>query len=193
MWRRISFAFLLTYLWIMMILVGAIVLETVMIYPNIFHDPPRSLELAEEFMTIRAPNDFFPPLGFASWVTGAGALLLHWRIPRVRYWMLASLAMIVGEGVVSMLYFWPRNTIMFVEGTEVHSAEYVIRAAQEFQSMHWTRLAFNAASAVFVFLAFLAAYRHRLGADRVGEAGTRTLPAPAQPAFRARPAVESGD
>lgn len=163
MWRqRLSFAFLLAYLWIMMILVGAIVLETFMIYPNIFHDPPRSLELAEDFMVISAPNDFFPPFGFASWVTGAAALLLNWRNRVVRYWMLASLAMIVGEGVISMLFFWPRNTIMFVEGTEVHSAQYVAEIAREFQSLHWTRLAFNVASGLFVFLAFLAAHRHRL-------------------------------
>lgn len=160
MWRqRIGYAFLLAYLWIMMILLGAIVLETFMIYPNIFHDPPRSLELAEQFMVIRAPNDFFPPFGFASWVTGAVALLLNWRTPAVRYWLLASLAMILGEGLVSMAFFWPRNTIMFVEGTEVHSAQYVVQVAREFQSLHWLRLAFNAASAAFVFVAFLASCR----------------------------------
>ena len=30
------------YLWVMLILFGSIVLETFMVYPNIFHDPPRS-------------------------------------------------------------------------------------------------------------------------------------------------------
>lgn len=161
-WRWTGYAFLLAYLWIMMILLGAIVLETFMIYPNIFHDPPRSLELAKEFLVVRAPNDFFPPLGFASWVTGALALLLNWRVRAVRHWMLASLAMILAEGLVSMAYFWPRNTIMFVEGTEMHSAQYVVEVAREFQALHWLRLAFNAACAGFVFMAFLAAQRRRL-------------------------------
>jgi hypothetical protein len=37
----------LIYLWTM-ILLGAIVLETFTVYPNVFRDPPRSLELAHE-------------------------------------------------------------------------------------------------------------------------------------------------
>ncbi len=40
--RRAAFPIVLVYLWTMMILLGAIVLETFMVYPNIFHDPPRS-------------------------------------------------------------------------------------------------------------------------------------------------------
>jgi hypothetical protein len=44
-----------------------------------------------------------------------------------------------------MAFFWPRNTIMFIEGTEVHSAAYLKQIAQEFQTLHWARLAFNAA------------------------------------------------
>jgi len=35
-----AFAVILVYMWVMMILLGAIVLETFMVYPNIFHDPP---------------------------------------------------------------------------------------------------------------------------------------------------------
>ena len=34
------------------------------------------LQRAMEFMALRGPSDFFPPLGFLSWVTGAGAVLL---------------------------------------------------------------------------------------------------------------------
>jgi hypothetical protein len=71
--QRLAFLVILAYLWVMMILLGAIVMETFMVYPNVFHDPPRSLELGLEFMSVRAPSDFFPPLGFLSWVTGAGA------------------------------------------------------------------------------------------------------------------------
>ena len=71
--QRAAFPVILVYLWTMMILLGAMVLETFMVYPNIFHDPPRSLELAMEFMAVRGPDDFFPPLGFLSWVAGAGS------------------------------------------------------------------------------------------------------------------------
>ncbi len=117
--QQIAFAVILAYLWVMMILLGSIVLETFMVYPNIFHDAPHSLETTMEFMVIRSPGDFFPTLGFLSWLTGIGALILAWRVKSARYWILGSLLMIVCEGLFSMAFFWPRNTIMFTEGAEL--------------------------------------------------------------------------
>src|SRR4028119_1805134 len=160
--QRIAFAVILTYLWVMMILLGSIVLDTLMVYPNIFYDPPRSLETALEFMVVRAPNDFFPPLGFLSWVTGIGSLILGWCVKSARYSILGSLSMIVCEGLFSMAFFWPRNTIMFIEGTEVHSAAYLEQVAREFQTLHWARLAFNAAGSALIFVGFLKFYRYRI-------------------------------
>jgi uncharacterized membrane protein len=133
-----------------------------MIYPNIFYNPPQSLETALDFMVVRAPNDFFPPLGFLSWVTGVGSLILGWRVRLARYWILGSLLMIVGEGLVSMAFFWPRNTIMFVEGTAVHSAAFLRQTAEEFVKLHWSRLAFNLAGSALIFTEFLKFYRHRI-------------------------------
>ncbi len=158
--QRIAFAFILTYLWVMMILLGSIVLETFMVYPNIFHDAPRSLETTMEFMAVTSPGNFYPPLGFLSWLTGIGALILCWRVKSARYWLLSSLIMIVCEGLVSMAFFWPRNEIMFIEGSAVHSAEVLRQTAQEFQTLHWSRLAFNAAASVSIFVGFLKFYRH---------------------------------
>ncbi|WP_231747547.1 hypothetical protein [Auraticoccus cholistanensis] len=157
---RWAFASALAYTWAMMILLGAIVLETVMIYPNIFADPPASLDLTMAFFSVTGPSDFFPPLGFASWVLGAAALVLCWRHRRVRWLLVLSLAMVVAEGVASITYFWPRNDIMFVEGSAVHSAETLVRTATEFETWHWrSRMAFNLISAVAAFLAFTAAHR----------------------------------
>lgn len=160
--RRLAFPVLTAYMWVMMVLFGAIVLETFMVYPNVFADPPQSLELAMDFLSVSGPSDFFPPLGFATWVLGAGALVLCWPVKAARWWIAFSLAMILCEGVASMLYFWPRNEIMFVEGTAVHSAEVLRQTAREFQALHWSRLAFNAAASVSIFVGFLKFYRHRL-------------------------------
>ncbi len=160
--QQIAFAVILTYLWVMMILLGAILFDTLVLYPNIFHDPPHSLETALEFMVVRGPGDFFPPLGFLSWVTGIGSLILCWRVKSARYWILGSLIMIVCEGLFSMAFFWPRNTIMFTEGTEVHSAAYIKQVAREFQTLHWSRVAFNAAGSVSIFVGFLKFYRHKI-------------------------------
>jgi hypothetical protein len=160
--QQITFAVILTYLWVMMILLGSIVLETFMIYPNIFSDPPHSFATALAFMSVRAPNDFFPPLGLLSWITGLGSLILGWRVKSARYWILGSLLMIVAEGLVSMAFFWPRNTIMFIEGTAVHSAEVLRQTAQEFQTLHWSRLLFNAVGSALIFTGFLKFYRHSI-------------------------------
>jgi hypothetical protein len=54
-----------------------------------------------------------------------------------RYWIVASVAMIVGEGLFSMAFFWPRNTLMFVEGAAMHTAEMLKQTAREFQALHW--------------------------------------------------------
>ena len=153
--QRIRFSIIVAYLWSMMILLGSIVMETFLIYPNVFHDPPKSLEVALAFMQARAPSDVFPPLGFISWVTGAGAIAAGWPTRAARYWIAASVAMIVCEGLFSMVFFWPRNTIMFVEGPAVHTAEVLTQTAREFQSFHWGRVAFNAAGAAFIFVGFL--------------------------------------
>jgi hypothetical protein len=160
--QGVAFPVILTYLWVMMMLLGAIVLETFMVYPNIFHDPPRSLETTMDFMAVSSPGEFFPPLGFISWLTGIGALILAWRVRSARYWILISLIMIVCEGLVSMAFSWPRNTIMFTEGTAVHSDAYLREVAQEFQTLHWLRLAFNAAASASIFVGFLRFYRHRI-------------------------------
>lgn len=161
--RSFAFPVVTAYLWVMMTLFGAIVLETFMIYPNVFADPPESLELTMDFLSVSGPSDFFPPFGFLSWVLGAAALVLSWRVKSVRWWIAFSLAMIVCEGVASMLFFWPRNEILFVEGLRVHSAEYLEQVAREFETWHWrSRLGFNAAAAVAAFVGFTRLYRHRL-------------------------------
>ena len=160
--QRIAFAFILAYLWVMIILLGSILFDTLVLYPNIFHDVPPSLETATEFMAVSGPGDFFPPLGILSWLTGIGSLVLNWRVKSARYWILASLIMIVCQGLISMVFFWPRNTIMFAEGTAVHSAALLQQTAQEFQTGHWVRVAFNAAASALAFVGFLKFYRCRI-------------------------------
>jgi hypothetical protein len=157
--QRIVLLIVGSYLWVMMILLGSIMLETFMVYPNIFYNPPDSFKAGLEFMKVRTPHDFYPPLGFFSWLLGAASLIAAWPIGRARRWILASLAMIVAEGLFSRAFFWPRNAIMFVEGPAVHSAAVLRQAAEEFQRMHWWRVAFNVAGSAAVFKAFLAYYR----------------------------------
>jgi hypothetical protein len=63
--------------------------------------------------------------------------------------------MMTGEGLFSILFFWPRNEIMFIEGPAVRSAAFLRDTARQSQAMHWGRVGFNAAAAAFAFAAFL--------------------------------------
>jgi len=160
--QQIAFAFVLTYLWVAMILLGAIVFDTFIVYPNVFNDVPRSLEIAMAFASARGPGDFFPPVGNLAILTGVGALILGWRVNSARYWILASVIVIVAEGLLSIAFFWPRNTILFEEGITVHSVAHLQQTAREFEVGHWLRLAMSAAAAAFSFMGFLTFYRHRI-------------------------------
>jgi hypothetical protein len=70
--------------------------------------------------------------------------------------------MIVAEGLVSILFLWPRNEVMFVEGLTVHSAEVLRQTAREFEALHWLRLGFNAVAAAAAFMGFMALHRSRI-------------------------------
>jgi hypothetical protein len=61
-----------------------------------------------------------------------------------------------------MAFFWPRNTILFIEGPAVHSADVLRQTVDEFQHLHWWRVAFNAIGSAAVFIGFLKLYRHTL-------------------------------
>jgi hypothetical protein len=52
--------------------------------------------------------------------------------------------------------------MMFIEGTAVHSPEVLRQTAAQFEQLHWLRVAFNAASAVFAFIGFVALDRWRV-------------------------------
>jgi hypothetical protein len=160
--QQIAFTFILTYLWVLMILLGGILFDTLILYPDVFYDVPRSLETAMAFMVERGPRDFFEPIGILAMLTGIASSILGWHVKSARYWILGSvIAIFVGEFLFSMAFFWPRNTIMS-EGTAVHSVTYLQRTAQEFQTGHWLRVAMSAAASACSFLGFLKFYRHRI-------------------------------
>jgi hypothetical protein len=154
--EKLGTTVLIALTWAIMIMFGAIVAETVLLYPNIFRDPPDSLTMAREFLVAGAPNDLYPPLGLATVATGALAILLTWRERRVRWWLLpAGVVFLCCEFVFSALYFWPRNTIMFVDPIGTHSPDYLRAVAAEFDAAHWVRVIGNGVSAILVFVGFL--------------------------------------
>jgi hypothetical protein len=161
--ERLAFVVTLTYVWALLTLFGGLLFETLIIYPNIFHDVPHSLATAKAFAVVRGPSDFFPPLGALVVATGIGSVLLGWRVRAARLWLLSGLiALVLGDFLTSVLFQWPRNSIMFDEGTAVHSAAFLQQTAREFLAFHWLRLAGIVTAPVLAFIGFLRLYRHRL-------------------------------
>ena len=139
-----------------MISFGGILAETVMLYPNIFRDPPASLVLAREFIVAGGPSDFFPPLGLATILGGAAASALTWRTPALRWWPVAATAVFACcEFLFSAIFFWPRNDIMFVDPVGAHPPEYLRAVAAEFVAGHWVRVVGGALTAALLFTALL--------------------------------------
>lgn len=151
------------YAFIAMLAFGGIAVETIVIYPNVFRDVPGSLARASGFFTVTGPADFFPPLGLVSLLIAVLALVVCWPVRRARWWIGAALALwVVADLLFSVLFFWPRNEIMFDEGPAVHSAATLAQAAVEFETGHWGRLAGSAVTAALAFAGMWQCLRHRV-------------------------------
>lgn len=69
--------------------------------------------------------------------------------------------MMILLGVISMVFEWPRNEIMFIEGSSIHSISFLQQTAREFLVINWIRVALNTFGAVLVFIGFQKFSMHR--------------------------------
>ena len=107
------------------------------------------------------PAQYFRPFGMAAVALGVVGVLVArpWRT--ARWWLVGSAVSIALEGISSRLYFWPRNEILFVEGSAVHPVEVLRRVSDEFQAWHWFRVLCDAAAAACVLVGFLRFHRRQ--------------------------------
>lgn len=157
---RASTAATVAFAWMATFAFGMLMVETLLLYPNIFADVPRSLADSMEFMKVTAPGNVLPPLGAATIVTAIVAIALSLGRRDVWPWMLAALlTLLLGQYLFSAVWAWPRNTIMFTEGAAVHDAAYLQQVAAEFQAGHWVRVAAGAVASVLAFTGMLRMHR----------------------------------
>lgn len=146
----------IVFAWLAITTFSGVLVETWLVYPNIFGDVPASLARSSEFFSEVGPGDVFPVLGAATLATGVvtAGLVWPWRAARLR--VLAAVGVnLVGEFGFSAWFFWPRNQVLFTEGAAVHPAGELARVAWEFETGHWLRLAMCAVTAVLAFAALL--------------------------------------
>ena len=127
---QVTFAFVLAHAWVLMIFFGALVFDTLIVYPKYL---PRRTPLARNRDGVRNCQ-------------GSGRLLPAPRFRQLDHRCRVPDPCLACEAcpvldyrqpdrdglrrIVSMANFWPRNTIMFTEGTAVHSVAFLKQTAQ---------------------------------------------------------------
>ncbi|MDG4825072.1 DUF1772 domain-containing protein [Asanoa sp. WMMD1127] len=153
---RLTTIALIVFVWASMMAFGGVAAETVMLYPNIFGDAPASLDRARDFLVDGGPSDYFPPLGAMTVLAAAASVVLTWRVRRIRWFVVAATGVFVAcDFLFSVLFFWPRNDIMFVDPPGTHTAEYLRQVAEEFVAGHSVRLVGGAVTSALAFTALL--------------------------------------
>ncbi|MDN5917503.1 MAG: DUF1772 domain-containing protein [Pseudonocardia sp.] len=160
----------IVFAWVAITTFSGVLIETLLIYPNVFADVPTSLARSTEFFSEVGPGDVFPVLGLTTLLTGLLTIVVTWPLRPARLRALGAVAVtLLGEFGFSAWFFWPRNTVMFVEGPAVHPAGELARVAWEFETGHWLRLALCGVTAVLAFSALLRVLAGRREAASVRE------------------------
>jgi hypothetical protein len=157
---------LYVYAWTTAMFFGAIFSETVLLYPNVFYNVPDSLNEAVDFMKVIGPGDFFPKLGGAILLFAIFTIVINRKNRVVLNYILASfLIMGLFEFLFSMLYFWPRNKIMFTEGIEMHEAAELKKVATEFQLGHFVRISMSCMASCLAFVGLYKTNKEKITAQ----------------------------
>ncbi|MBF6398741.1 hypothetical protein IU438_23430 [Nocardia cyriacigeorgica] len=136
--------------------------ETMLLYPNIFRDVPQSLAQTEEFMSVVAVGDVMRPMGGVLTLTALIACAVAVRYRLARGWMVASLvSLISGQFLLSVLYQWPRASILF-DDRDQHTVAEIEQAATEFLVGQGFRILAAGVTAACAVVAALLCYRARV-------------------------------
>ncbi|WP_067864582.1 hypothetical protein [Nocardia shimofusensis] len=135
------------------------VTETILFYPNVFHDVPHSLELTEQFMSAVGVGDVLRPMGAVLTLVALAAAAVAVRSRLARGWIAASAAsLITGQFLLSVAYQWPRVDILF-DDRDRYSTDELRQAADEFLVGQALRVGAGTLTAVFSIVAALVCYR----------------------------------
>jgi hypothetical protein len=158
---NIAMALLLVQIAAAMIIFGAALFTAVVIYPNWFHDIPRSLEIGREFFVAKNFGGYSRPLVTLFALAGFGVLLFGWRAKSARYWILSSILFGTAVEMAVFKYCEPRLEIIS-QSTALHSAAYLKQIAQEFQTAHLLQLGAMFVVAALSWTGLLKIHRYKV-------------------------------
>jgi hypothetical protein len=113
---------------------------------------PESIQTARDYFKSGNPGKFFRVTSPLNQLLAVLALVLFWKsAPSARMFLGIALGCYVVTDVFTFAYFYPRNEIMFISGTDPAAMS---KAWSEWSTMNWVRslIAFAGVCASFVSL-----------------------------------------
>ena len=113
---------------------------------------PESIHAARNYFKVVTPAQFFRVASPLNQVLALLALILFWKsVPSARLFLGIALGCYIFTDVFTFTYFYPRNDIMFVKGTD---PALMSKAWSEWNAMNWLRslIIFAGVCASFVSL-----------------------------------------
>ena len=113
---------------------------------------PESIQTARDYFKVINPGTFFRVASPLNQVLAVLALVLFWKsVPSARMFLAIALGCYILTDVFTFAYFYPRNEIMFVNGTDPAAMS---KAWSEWSGMNWFRslICFAGVCASFISL-----------------------------------------
>jgi len=115
-------------------------------------DIPNSIGSAREYFKTVNPGHYFRIFSPINQIVALLVLILFWRSsPSIRLYSGIALMIYVLCDVLTFAYFYPRNDIMFVNGS-LTDAETLQRVWSEWNTMNWVRSLLGLTGIIFSFI-----------------------------------------
>jgi hypothetical protein len=131
---------LFAHVGLVMMLLGAGILDTYVLFPNWFYDIPNSLLAAREFMRVHNPGAFFIPVQLAVMISGAAFTVAAWRREPAKLYVLIGTVVWVLIMLLNLAFIYPRFSIFFGAPLANNDFDLLNRTAQEFQVLLQVRM-----------------------------------------------------
>jgi hypothetical protein len=150
------------------VLFASIFVATGLLFTNIYNslidskswgsNIPDSIETARAYFKSVNPAKFFRIFSPINQILGLLVLILFWRLsPAIRIYLAIAVALYISGDVLTFLYFYPRNEIMFRTG-QLADVETLRNAWREWTNMNWIRSLLVFMGLIFSFLSLHTIY-----------------------------------
>jgi uncharacterized membrane protein len=120
-------------------LFGATLYDAIVLAPNL-RGGPSGLEHGRLFMAAATPANLFRVLAPATQFLVALSVALNWQNQHARWPLMGALLALILADVITFTYHYPRNRQMFTAPLTI-PAEQLERAARQWASANWVRVA----------------------------------------------------